>query len=46
LLDADVANDPVIFPPADVLDRLSFTAGLGPDVEKLYVDGWGQVKGA
>ncbi len=46
LLDPDVANDPVIFPPPDVLDRLSFTADLGPDVEKLYVDGWGQVQGA
>jgi spermidine/putrescine-binding protein len=46
LLDPDVANDPVIFPPQDVLDRLSFTADLGPDVEKLYADGWSQVQGA
>jgi spermidine/putrescine-binding protein len=46
LLDPDVANDPVIFPPPDVLNRLSFTADLGPDIEKLYVDGWGQVQGA
>ncbi len=46
LLDPDVANDPVIFPPADVLARLSFTADLGTDIEKLYLDGWKQVQDA
>ena len=46
LLDDAVANNPIIFPPADVLARLSFTADLGPDVEKLYADGWKQVQDA
>ena len=46
LLSDAVANNPVIFPPADVLSRLSFTADLGPEVEKLYADGWKQVQGA
>ncbi len=46
LLDPAVRDNPVIFPPADVLDRLSFTAALGADVEKLYADGWSRVQGA
>ncbi len=46
MLDPGVRDDPVVFPPADVLGRLSFTADLGPDIEKLYEDGWGQVQGA
>jgi spermidine/putrescine-binding protein len=46
LLDASVKDNPVIFPPADVLDRLSFTADLGADTEKLYVDGWARVQDA
>jgi spermidine/putrescine transport system substrate-binding protein len=46
LLDAAVRSDPVIFPPADVLARLSFTADLGPEVDKLYADGWKQVQDA
>ncbi len=46
MLDAGVRDNPIVFPPADVLSRLSFTADLGPDVEKLYADGWGQVQGA
>ncbi len=46
LLDAAVRDDPVIFPPADVLSRLSFTADLGSDVDKLYADGWSTVQGA
>jgi len=43
LLDPDVRNDPVIFPPPDVLARLSFTADLGPDIEALYAKAWAQV---
>jgi len=46
LLDAAIRSDPVIFPPADVLAKLSFTDDLGPEVEKLYADGWKQVQGA
>jgi spermidine/putrescine-binding protein len=33
MLDAGVRDDPIVFPPADVLRRLSFTANLGPDTE-------------
>lgn len=46
MLDPAVKDDPVIFPPPDVLDRLSFTVDLGPDIEKLYADGWKRVQGA
>lgn len=45
-LDPAVKDNPVIFPPADVLDRLSFTAALGPDAEKLYAEGWARVQDA
>lgn len=45
-LDPEVKDNPVIFPPADVLDRLSFTAALGADTEKLYAEGWQRVQDA
>jgi spermidine/putrescine transport system substrate-binding protein len=44
-LPQDILDDPVIFPPADVLDRLVFTADLGED-EQLYEDAWGRVQSA
>jgi hypothetical protein len=46
LLDPAVKDNPVIFPPADVLDRLSFTAALGADAEKPYAEGWRRVQDA
>jgi putrescine transport system substrate-binding protein len=46
MLDPAVKDNPIIFPPPDVLDRLSFTVDLGPDTEKLYAEGWKQVQGA
>jgi spermidine/putrescine-binding protein len=45
LLDPSIKGDPVIFPPADVVARLHFTADLGP-FEKLYSNGWKQVQSA
>lgn len=44
LLPQQLLDDPVVFPPADVLDRLVFTAFLG-DAEALYNDGWDKVRG-
>jgi spermidine/putrescine transport system substrate-binding protein len=44
LLPASLRDDPVVFPPADVLDRLVFTQYLGDD-EELYTDGWDRVRG-
>jgi spermidine/putrescine transport system substrate-binding protein len=44
LLPASLLEDPVVFPPADVLDRLVFTRYLGDD-EELYSDGWDRVRG-
>ena len=38
-------DNPVIFPPANVLERLVFTADLGDD-ERLYEDAWGRVQDA
>jgi spermidine/putrescine transport system substrate-binding protein len=45
LLLPDVRNDPIVFPPADVLSRLVFTRDLGP-AEKLYQDAWKRVQAA
>jgi spermidine/putrescine-binding protein len=39
----EILDDPAIYPPADVLDRLSFTADLGED-EELYDLAWERVK--
>jgi len=43
LLPAELLEDPVVFPPDDVLDRLVFTTYLG-DAESLYSDGWDRVR--
>ncbi len=45
LLDPSVRNDPVIFPPPEVLDRLSFTVDLG-EHERLYTEAWKKVQAA
>ncbi|HEY7281684.1 MAG TPA: spermidine/putrescine ABC transporter substrate-binding protein [Actinomycetota bacterium] len=45
LLPASLQNDPVVFPPADVLAKLAFTADLG-DAEKLYTEAWKRVQAA
>ena len=44
LLPQKLLDDPVVFPPEAVLDRLVFTAYLG-DAEKLYDEGWDRVRG-
>ena len=46
LLDSSLLDDPVIFPPPDVLTRVSFTADLGDEVEGLYREAWGRVQSA
>jgi len=45
LLDPSVRDDPVVFPPADVLARTTFTADLGP-VNSLYDAAWKRVQAA
>ena len=44
LIPADIRNNPVIFPPADVLAKLSFLNDLG-DAESLYNDAWKRIRG-
>jgi spermidine/putrescine-binding protein len=44
LIPTDVRNNPVIFPPAEVLAKLFFLNDLG-DAEKLYNDAWKRIKG-
>jgi spermidine/putrescine transport system substrate-binding protein len=41
----DILDDPVIFPPEEILDRLYFTADLG-DAEDLYDEAWKRVQEA
>jgi spermidine/putrescine transport system substrate-binding protein len=43
LIPADVRNNPVIFPPSDVLAKLPFLADLG-DAQALYDNVWRRVK--
>ncbi len=46
LLDASLLEDPVIFPPPEVLALVSFTADLGEEVEALYREAWARVQSA
>lgn len=43
-LAAEVLDNPVVFPPADVADRLVFLEDLGDD-EQLYVEAWDRIRG-
>lgn len=44
LIDKELLNDPVVYPPDDQLAKLPFTKDLGGDVEALYADAWTKVK--
>ncbi|SDM94218.1 polyamine ABC transporter substrate-binding protein [Allokutzneria albata] len=43
-IDKRLLDDPLVYPPADVLARLPFTKDLGPEVEARYADAWTKVK--
>jgi putrescine transport system substrate-binding protein len=45
LMDPAVRDNPVVFPPADVLAKAVFTQDVG-DAEKLYQDEWSRVQSA
>ena len=45
LLPAELLDDPAVFPPDDVLDRLVFTDDLGEDTETYYEDKFTNLKG-
>lgn len=45
LLSPEVRNDPIAFPPPDLVSRLVFTRDLG-EAEKLYAEGWARVQSA
>ncbi|WP_367136425.1 spermidine/putrescine ABC transporter substrate-binding protein [Saccharothrix sp. HUAS TT1] len=44
LVDPELLNDPLVYPPADQLAKLPFTKDLGADVEARYADAWTRVK--
>ncbi|AOS62599.1 ABC transporter substrate-binding protein [Actinoalloteichus hymeniacidonis] len=44
LIDPALREDPLIYPPADELARLPFTADLGAETEGRYADAWTRVK--
>ena len=44
LIDKELLDDPVVYPPDDQLAKLPFTKDLGGDVEALYADAWTKVK--
>ncbi len=41
----EILNDPVIFPPEEILDQLYFTADVG-EAENLYDEAWKRVQEA
>jgi spermidine/putrescine transport system substrate-binding protein len=44
LIDEELLNDPVVYPPDEQLAKLPFTKDLGGDAEALYADAWTKVK--
>ncbi|WP_439661056.1 polyamine ABC transporter substrate-binding protein [Lentzea sp. HUAS TT2] len=44
LIDKELLNDPVVYPPEEQLRKLPFTKDLGGDAEALYADAWTKVK--
>ncbi|WP_329789554.1 spermidine/putrescine ABC transporter substrate-binding protein [Lentzea sp. DG1S-22] len=44
LIDKELLNDPVVYPPDEQLAKLPFTKDLGGDAEALYADAWTKVK--
>jgi spermidine/putrescine-binding protein len=44
LIDEELLNDPVVYPPEEQLEKLPFTKDLGGDAEALYADAWTKVK--
>ncbi len=44
-IDPDIANNPLIFPPADVLARVHVFKGLDEATEKRYLEAWNAVIG-
>lgn len=45
LLPENLRNNPLLFPPADVLEKTELTHDLGPH-NALYLDSWEKVKGS
>ncbi|MGW4208784.1 polyamine ABC transporter substrate-binding protein [Lentzea sp. NPDC004789] len=44
LIDKDLLNDPVVYPPEEQLKKLPFTKDLGGEAEARYADAWTKVK--
>ncbi|MFD5827050.1 spermidine/putrescine ABC transporter substrate-binding protein [Lentzea sp. NPDC060358] len=44
LIDKELLDDPVVYPPAEQLAKLPFTKDLGEVAEALYADAWTKVK--
>ncbi|MGI5505372.1 polyamine ABC transporter substrate-binding protein [Lentzea sp. CA-135723] len=44
LIDKELLDNPVVYPPDDQLAKLPFTKDLGGDAEALYADAWTKVK--
>jgi len=44
MIDKELLDDPLVYPPPEKLARLPFTKDLGGDVEARYADGWTKVK--
>jgi spermidine/putrescine-binding protein len=45
LMDPDILDDPAIYPPQEVMDRLEFLVDLGPEIEALYAEAFAAARG-
>ncbi len=43
-MDQEVRQDPSVYPPQDVLDRLYVSAELPPKIQRLMTRSWTKVK--
>lgn len=45
LMDPEILNDPAIYPPQEVMDRLEFLVDLGPEIDALYTEVFAAARG-
>jgi len=45
LMDPEILNDPAIYPPQEIYDRLEYLEDLGPEIEALYAEVFAEARG-
>ncbi len=44
-MDPEILDDPAIYPPREVMDRLEFLVDLGPEIDALYAEVFAAARG-